>query len=551
MSSDVSKLFTRRATGLVREIGIGTAIIIAICNVVGLGWQKKIFQGAGGAPLAETFAIHPIIMAFFLAGLIILVSIYCFAVLSAAMPRSGGGYIFISRILNPGLGFVATWAQWGSVAISYGLIAVATMEAVTIFAGLAGINTSGIENSTALFILGVIIMVIFSSIATLGIKMTGRLLQVLFWIPAAVLVVIYILFILATPDTLAKGMQVLFGHSAEEYTQLALSQGMATIAAGNNYLKAVYSTFTGAYWAYIGYAAASFVAGEVKEAHKTLPRAMFTSGAVIILIYMSISFLLARTSQMIGRVNTPQGPFSFFSAISFLNYNSQSTGFGSLPTVGGWMPVIAAIQAAGMGIGRWFNFVIVLFAALWVANDIPPFILTSSRMVFAMAFDRLLPSFLADVDEKWHSPRNAIIFVSIASLVGAGGESGLFGRLGSWLFTGISDGWDVLFFGIVCLAALFFPTRKPDIFERSPFRASKTVTQVIAALAVIGNAIAGYFIFQGLDLLKDWFSTYWLVGWGFLIIWPLIGYLVYRYYSSRARATGVELTTIFTEIPPD
>ena len=112
------KLFTRKATGLVRSIGISTAVILALCNVVGLGWQKKIFQAAGWAPIAENYTMHPMVMAFLLAGIVILISVYCFAVLSAAMPKSGGGYIFISRILNPRLGFIATWLQFWAVAVS-------------------------------------------------------------------------------------------------------------------------------------------------------------------------------------------------------------------------------------------------------------------------------------------------------------------------------------------------------------------------------------------------------------------------------------------------
>jgi hypothetical protein len=135
--------------------------------------------------------------------------------------------------------------------------------------------------------------------------------------------------------------------------------------------------------------------------------------------------------------------------------------------------------------------------------------------------------------------------------VGMGGEAGLFGKLGSWLFTGLSDAWDVTFFLVCCIAAYYLPSRKPEIWSRSPFHANPTAHKVISALAIIGNIVAVYFIWDGLDLLKGWFSTYWLVGWGFLILWPLFGYLVYKYYSNRARQTGVEMTTIFTEIPPD
>ena len=102
-------LFARKATGLVREVGFVTAVILAIANVVGLGWQKRVFQSIGAESVmpSEFFhGIHPMIMAFFLVGILMLLSIYTFMVLSAAMPRSGGGYVFMSRILNPGFAFV-------------------------------------------------------------------------------------------------------------------------------------------------------------------------------------------------------------------------------------------------------------------------------------------------------------------------------------------------------------------------------------------------------------------------------------------------------------
>ena len=108
-------LFARKATGLVREIGFTTAVILAIANVVGAGWQRRVFQSieAESVPSTDYFlGIHPMIMAFFLVGILMLLSIYTFMVLSAAMPRSGGGYVFMSRILSPGFSFMATCLEF-------------------------------------------------------------------------------------------------------------------------------------------------------------------------------------------------------------------------------------------------------------------------------------------------------------------------------------------------------------------------------------------------------------------------------------------------------
>lgn len=685
--ADEQKLFTRKATGLVRSIGITTAVILALCNVVGLGWQKKIFQATGWSPIAESnylFGVHPVVMAFLIAGAIILISVYCFAVLSAAMPKSGGGYIFISRILSPRLGFVATWLQFWAVAVSYGIIAVAVVEVILLFGGRAGLSPSTmatLEHPWVLFGIGAGIMLLFSTIACFGIKQTGRLLHIIFWIPVAILIVVYILFIAATPETMEKGVVAVYKHASVVYTKAALATGMASVGAAVGYWGAVGTAILAAYWAFIGYASATFVAGEVKEAHKTLPKALFISGIAIVVLYMSVSSLMARAGSMVGKPK--DADHSLLSSVAFLNYGKPpenpelakllqeeankpsprsraevelewaqkrlkdgevvlfnlggeslfvtagrklaeeellklgpsalpaldgvinrvedeiakkreveinkrklsrlkmlrervalappgepskikgmepeslaNMAWRGLPQIGGWMPFIADIQASGWGI-NWLMVVLVIFAALWVANDIPPFILTSSRMIFAMAFDGVLPRTLAKVNPKWHSPVNAVIFVSLVSLIGAAAEANIFGRdfpvISSQGVLTNTSMWDAIFFTFCALACVFFPLRKAGIFEKSPFRAGKTVVILIGLLATAGNGV----LLTVMALGKDGWN---LLGWKslsdagsfiFSVCLIVAGLLIYQFFSTRSRRTGVELTTIFTEIPPD
>jgi amino acid transporter len=674
------KLFTRKATGLVRSIGIPTAVILALCNVVGLGWQKKIFQAAAWSPIGDStyiLGIHPIVMAFLIAGGVILLSVYCFAVLSAAMPKSGGGYIFISRIMSPRLGFIATWLQFWAVAVSYGIVAVAVVEVVTLFgsrAGLSGGAKDFLEMPWVMFGIGAVIMLLFSSIAALGIKQTGRLLHVIFWIPVAVLVVVYILFITATPESMEKGVIGIYGYASVVYTRAAIGAGMEDISLTIGYWGAVGTAILAAYWAFIGYASATFVAGEVKEAHRSLPRALFISGIAIVVLYMSVSTLMARAGMMVGK---PEGKdHSLMTSVAFLNYgklpeDSQAVvrekeslgnddfrwaqaklgednevvlflhdgeslfaasgrklaeeelirvgppslpaldnviaetqqsvqrrpedtiearhlarlevlrgkvatapagtpedikGMGpealakmakdGLPKIGGWMPFMADIQAAGVGI-NWLMIVLVIFAALWVANDIPPFILTSSRMIFAMAFDGVLPKTLAKVNAKWHSPVNAVIFVSMVSMLGAAAEANIFGKnapiiSSSGVLTNTSM-WDAIFFTFCALACVYFPVRKAGIFEKSPFRAGKPLVMLLGILATTGNGI----LLVVMALGKDGWNLLGLKSLSdagtfiFSVCLIAAGLLIFEYFNRRSKRTGVELTTIFTEIPPD
>ena len=232
------KVFVRKATGLVREIGFLTAILIVVCNMVGLGWQKRLFQFTGPVIVPENtyvLGMPPIVMAFILVGIVVLLTVWVFAILGAAMPRSGGGYVFISRILSPPVGFLASWTEFFSIAVSYGLIGTAVFEAILIYSKLANLS-SGIVDTLAtpevLCFGGIVIVVLFALLASMGVRMAGMLLQIMFWVPAAITILIYGMLLIATPTSLTSGIQSFAGSSPTAFTQLALDQGMATSYTG-------------------------------------------------------------------------------------------------------------------------------------------------------------------------------------------------------------------------------------------------------------------------------------------------------------------------------
>jgi len=556
------KVFVRKATGLVREIGFLTAILLVVCNMVGLGWQKRLFQFTGPAIVPENtyvLGMPPIVMAFILVGIVVLLTVWIFAILGAAMPRSGGGYVFISRILSPPVGFLASWTEFFSIAVSYGLIGTAVFEAILIYSKLANLS-SGIVDALAtpevLCFGGMVIVVLFALLAMMGVRMAGMLLQIMFWVPAAITVLIYGLLLIATPTSLSSGIQSFAGQSPTAFTNLALSQGMATSYTGG-YWGAVNYAALGAYWAYIGFAASTFVAGEIKEVAKNLPRTLFAANTFVVFLYITISALVARAAMMVGQVTQAGNTFSFFSAYSYMSYGGGSlTGIAAaLPKA--WMPNIAAFIAFGNGL-NWLPLLVLIFAAFWVANDIPPFILTSSRIVFAMAFDRVLPEKLAEVNERWHSPIWAVVFVTLVAFIGNFAESDVFPKwLGSnnilsrFINSGggvvATDIWDTVFFLLAAVAGLMFVYRRKDIYERSTYKPSiggiQLVT-IIGLLATIGNLYLLYAVASGYGL------TYPEV-WYFTIILLVIGAIIYYYYRSKGTRTGVDYGTIYAEIPPE
>jgi amino acid transporter len=391
--------------------------------------------------------------------------------------------------------------------------------------------------------------------------MTGQLLQWIFWIPVAILAVVLVLFLIANPTDMDAGMTATYGATGTAYVQQAIDTGLADAGGGNTYWGVVMGSILATYWAFIGYGSTNFIAGEVKESGRNLPRAMIISTATISVVYLVVSWLLSRAGAAGGLV---QG-YDLVGATAWMTFGGGS--FGELSGIGPWMPVFAHIQGAGMGMGTIVGWLTLIFAVLWAANDIPPFILSCSRMLFAMAFDRVLPESIADVNEKWHSPVKAIVATSAVAVLGAASEAGLFTEGGiylgdTWLqfFNGFglagSNLWDAIFYASFALAAFVFPMVKPELFEKAPFKASKGVVQLVAGLGLLSNLFFLYIFIvnpRAYDLpgLLAEFTFAKFAVWLATIIIALVAVYFYFSQKSKAKKTGVDYSTIFTEIPPE
>jgi amino acid transporter len=276
-----SKAFQRSATGLARAVGPITAVLVTIGFVVGWGWQRWIFQFPGHTLLPENLwfaGIPPAVMAFIIGGIIVLIMMMGYSILISGMPRSCGGYVAISRSIGPFAAFIGSALEFVAVTQYIGFIATGVFEisifpmgpAIGIFAVPASYNDVGF------FAGGLFLVALFTAIVALSIRMTGFLLHVLVWVPVALGV--YVLYLLGVailnPVILQNGISVwaqahgITGVTADTYVQAALTQGLDSASVGN-YWIAVSVSLLGAYFAYFGYAATTFVAGEVK--HPEIP----------------------------------------------------------------------------------------------------------------------------------------------------------------------------------------------------------------------------------------------------------------------------------------
>jgi len=565
MPSSKPGLFAREATGLVREIGFMLGVIIILCHVVGLGWQKRAFQFAGPKPMptdAMVGGLPAMFWAFLICGFVVLITGYSAGYVSAAMPRSGGGYVTISRVIHPVVGYMSGWLMFLAEAFSYGLIGVAVFEGISIFFSIALAPTAVSFGGAELFLGGLVIVWIFAILALLGTKMYGRLLEVMFYIPAVITIVFFAMWIAGAlnPSVVAKGVEDVMGVSPETIVNLATTTGMTANVAG--FFDAFSFALGGAFWAYMGWYATTFLAGEVKEANKKLPMVLLVSGLIIMVVYLLASSLSAISAMNVAV--TPDGKWSFYQSYAWLSYPPSSAkaaveaARATIPNFQkAWSTGIASMIARGMDLG-WLSYLIALGGVLWVANDIPPFLLVASRTFFAMSFDRMMPEKFAYVSERWHAPVWSIIITAVFAIPACMAEADFPVGAASYLaFAGVvgTDIFDAFFLLMFCISCMLLPLERKEIYDRAAVKHSVGAVTGLGFLATLGASFCLYIFIKESPWVWALFTTgaaeadiASAVGFFGCII---VGVLLYIYYMYRNTTKGVDMRTLYISIPPE
>ena len=561
-------LFAREATGLVREIGFTLGVIIILSHVVGLGWQKRAFQFTGAAPMPTDMmplGLPAMFWAFLVCGIIVLVTGYAAGYVAAAMPRSGGGYVTISRVIHPVVGYMGGWLMFLAEAFSYGLIGVAVFEGIMIFYGIAAAPNAISFDASTLFIGGVAIVWVFAILALLGTKLYGRLMEVIFYIPAAITIIFFAMWIAGAmnPSAVASGIQDAMGAAPSTFMTAAVNSGMTTNVTG--FFDAFSFALGGAFWAYMGWYATTFLAGEVKEANKKLPMVVLTAGVVIMAVYLVASSLAAISVMNVAPYTDAAGhQWSFFQAYAWLSYPPSSASAAveaaraAIPNFqSAWSTGIASFIARGLNLGV-VSWLIAIAGVLWVANDIPPFLLVASRTFFAMSFDRMMPERFSYVSERWHAPVWSIIVTAIFAIPACMAEANFpKGAASALAFAGVvgTDIFDALFLTLFCVSCMLLPLERKDIFDRAAVKHSAGFVVLLGFVATLGGSFCLYIFIQQSPWIWALFTTgassdaiMSAVGFFGCI---LVGLLLYVGFMYRNSTKGVDMRTLYLSIPPE
>jgi APA family basic amino acid/polyamine antiporter len=247
-----------------RTVGFFTATSIVIANIIGTG----IFTSLG-FQLADIQSGFPLLMLWVIGGTAALCGALCYGELSAALPRSGGEYHFLSEIYHPALGFMA-----GFVSATVGFAAPIALAAMAFGKYFAGVFNFG----SPLVLSFVVVWVV--AVFHLRTLQVGSTFQNLWTIVKLLLV----------GALIAAGFLV---EPKQEITFLPQAGDTISIFSGAFAVALVYVMYS-----YSGWNASSYIIGEVKKPEKNVPRSLLAGTLIVIVAYVLLNAIfLATTPQ--------------------------------------------------------------------------------------------------------------------------------------------------------------------------------------------------------------------------------------------------------------
>jgi basic amino acid/polyamine antiporter, APA family len=261
---------------LARRLGLFDITMIVMGGIIGAGIFITPYIVAQQVP--STILI---LGAWAFGGLVALAGAFIYAELSSQSSVSGGQYVYLRDAFHPALAFVYGWALL-LVTQSGGMAAVAVTFAKYVCA-LRHTQTS--DNLAAL--LAALALAVLTIINCFGVR-AGSTTQNLFMILKLI----------------AIAALVMFGLSVTSAPPSALARSTSSAPTLWNSLTAFGAALIPVQFAYGGWQTSCFVAGEVREPQKNLPRGLLLGVLGVIAVYLSVSFVCVHALGPVGLSQT-------------------------------------------------------------------------------------------------------------------------------------------------------------------------------------------------------------------------------------------------------
>lgn len=540
-----SSLFLRKATGLVRSWSVFDAFVYAFfsINLITLGlyiFSQMYYLEGGLLPTA------------LISGAIIVAQVIVYAGLIAVMPRAGGDYVWQSRILGGGIGFVLAVTGWWFILWLWTplyadmlrheffvpLLAILGMqEAANFFAW----------NPNAWFIVSLITVGYVAVIIALGMRAYAKVQKFCFWVGLAGLAIVFLFLLFGSNADFQAGLEAqapqMFGGEANVYerTMAAGEEAGAVLPLAGGSLGAIFLAMPYIVFFNLWPNWGATLYGEVKGADDFKRNVLGMGAALVITTLLAVVFFLLINKTI---------SWEFYTHANGAYWNYVWGYTEQAPPLNFWpYPALLAMFLTG---SRVLQFIVILAMSMWFFGWAGTVFLSSTRVIFAAAFDRVLPEAIASVHPRTRTPVWALMLMVFPGLI-----------------VSILYVWNIANFASLTLmstlviaitylgstiSAIILPYTKKEMYEASPIAKYKIAGIPLITLA--GLIFLAFLIF----LLYQWLiDPNGLYGIGYtntssmVFMLAMYGMAMLIYVGARfyRRSRGVNLDMLYKEIPAE
>ena len=535
--------FARKASGLVRGLSMTDAFAVGFMNqgITPSIWTM-VTWGLGTYLTGNLFwaTVISLVMVGFGFPLV-------WGILSGSMPRSGGEYVYNSRIIHPIVAIAESFGNafvmifWVYVLAPWvadpGLVILAEYQGWDwLYNSATGTFFGGLSYDWGVFVVATVTNVLAFLTMVFGVKIFALIQKIvmIFALGGAVVVTGAIMF--SSKTSFAENWNVL----AAKYDSLRYGEVVPAVSKAIGEAVPTSSNFYGTLgvmvagsWLFAYAYFCVFVAGEVKRPDKTLISANFF--AVLVPAVM-----MGWTALAMYRVM----PFDFISATAWIDNNGGIDGY-TMPFLPSYMS-LAYVAHSNLFIALAASVSYMLFCFWYVALSYLAF----PRIIFAWGMDRMGPKWFTDINPRWASPvKNYVLCFVLCQ-----GAIALYSFwLGSYMQGLTVTGMEIVsVWGVTTIAALIFPyvRRAKGIWESSPYKMWKFLGIPLvswgAAVSLVYLGILFYFLIFTPEMRDSNGQSWILYG----IVW-IIGIAWYFVWAGRSKSVGVDVSVTYGELPPE
>lgn len=518
--------FIRNATGLVRAFNWYDALIIslAVTGPTLFGISSQIGYVAPNGPGAD-FVLSAGIGLLFMIPLGVMYYIF-----SAHMPRSGADYIWIGRSLNPIIGFIGGWAMFISfIAL---LASASTTEPFVVIPDVAvslghiwnnpGLITWGQNlpsNTTGVFAFTMLTIVLGVLIMSFGPKFFSRTMLVLGGIIFLATLIFIGALAFASNSSFQSGLST-YTNGNVTYNGVVAQANTAGFSFTPIATSATLLAIPFGVLLFNGFNYSTYVSGEVRNAKRSMLWGVLVALAICgILDLVGIFFAM----RMEG--------YQFVQAAFFL-YGKGTPPLGAAP----WTPLFIPAVLTNGYLSSFVEIGFLLFNIWWAAG----LAISASRYVFAFSFDRVIPSFFADVNARLRVPIKATILTLVLAAILV-----YFSVYTSYISTLLNSVtiWTIVWM-ILGVSAIVFPFRRKSMAQGLP--GGRWMLPIFGALSIVAMGATFYW-----SLTNSAIGPTTPASSALLIAIFASGAVIYLISYFYFKSKNIDLGIILKEIPPE